>query len=87
MQATKMNNTDHHTLADIARLVDGELSGDGGKVILGPAPFEDAGPAHITFAGQARYIKKLDASSAGAVLVPMDTRLCEKASPAPATPI
>jgi UDP-3-O-[3-hydroxymyristoyl] glucosamine N-acyltransferase len=71
-----MDNTHHHTLADIARLVGGELSGDGGKRILGPAPFGEAGPDHITFAGQAKYIKQLDTSHAGAVLVPLGTS-CE----------
>jgi UDP-3-O-[3-hydroxymyristoyl] glucosamine N-acyltransferase len=71
-----MENKAQHTLADIARLVEGDLSGDGGKRILGPAPFEGAGPEHITFAGQKKYIRKLETSGAGAVLVPMDTS-CE----------
>jgi len=68
-----MDRPENHTLAKIAGLVDGELSGDGGKRIADVAPFEGAGPEHITFAGQARYIKKLDQSAAGAVLVPPGT--------------
>ncbi len=59
--------------------MDGQLSGDPGKIMREAAPFETAGPNDITFAGQAKYIKKLDASSAGAVLVPMNVS-CETAN-------
>jgi len=68
-----------HTLKNIAGLVDGQLSGDAEKIIRAAAPFETAGPNDITFAGQAKYIKKLDASSAGAVLAPMNVS-CETAN-------
>lgn len=68
-----MNKRSSHTLADIAELVGGELSGDSGKIISDVAPYENAGPDHLTFAGQAKYIKMLDTSSAGAILVPPGT--------------
>lgn len=68
-----MDKRNSHTLADIAKLVDGEFAGDGGKTIADVAPFEGAGPEHITFAGHAKFLKQLDTSSAGAVLVPPGT--------------
>ena len=71
-----MDNAKTLSLASIAEIVGGEISGDAGKIISGVAPFESAGPDHITFAGQAKYIKQLETSSAGAVLVPMDVA-CE----------
>ncbi len=67
-----MDNAENHTLADISELVDGEVIGDKGKIISGAAAFEIAGPDDITFAGQAKYIKQIESSPAGAVLVPMD---------------
>jgi len=68
-----MDKRGDHTLAEIADLVGGELSGDGGKIIADVAPYEGAGPDHITFAGQAKFLKQLGTSSAGAVLVPLGT--------------
>jgi len=65
-----MANAETLTLADISKLVGGEVSGDVGKIVSGAAPFESAGPDDITFAGQAKFISRLEASSAGAVLVP-----------------
>lgn len=58
------------TIADIADRICGEIVGDRDKMIHGPAPFETAGPDHITFAGSGKYLKGLAASTAGAVIVP-----------------
>lgn len=61
-------------LFEIAEVIDGEIIGDRNKVIHGPAPFESAGPDEITFAGSGKYIKHLENSKAGAVIVPGDTK-------------
>lgn len=70
MQKNPVGSVKTHTLAEIAETVNGEVFGDAEKVISGTAPFENAGPEDVTFAGQAKYIKVLDTSRAGAVLVP-----------------
>ncbi len=59
------------TLIEIAAAVGAELQGDGQKMISGPAPFEQAGSDQITFAAQAKFLKKVPSTQAGAVLVPM----------------
>lgn len=59
-------------LAEIAKLVDGELKGDFAKNIRGAAPFDHATPDDITFAGNAKFLKKIDETGAGAVIVPND---------------
>ena len=58
------------TLSSIADLVKGEISGDGNQKIRGAASFEDAKCDEITFAGQPKFLKKIDETEAGAILVP-----------------
>lgn len=58
------------TLTDIAERIGGEVSGSGDTLLSGAAPFEMAGPREITFADQPAYLKKIDQTRAGAVLVP-----------------
>jgi len=58
------------SLAEIARAVDGEIQGDPDKLIQGAAPFEEASEEEITFAASPKFIKQLDRSKAGAVIVP-----------------
>ena len=53
----------------IAKLVQGEVVGDGDFLIRGVAPFEDARPDDITFAASASYKKRLDETRAAAVIV------------------
>ena len=60
------------TLAEIAEMVEGELFGDTEKKICGAASFEDANSDEITFAGNAKFLKRIDETSAGAVFVPQD---------------
>jgi len=60
------------TLASIADIVKGEISGDGGQKIRGAASFEDAKGDEITFASQSKFLKKIDETRAGAVIVPKD---------------
>lgn len=60
-------------LSAIADIIDGEFIGDGNKKIRNIASFETAKSDTITFAGDARYIQKLDETDAGAVIVPSGT--------------
>ncbi|MFC1488643.1 UDP-3-O-(3-hydroxymyristoyl)glucosamine N-acyltransferase [Thermodesulfobacteriota bacterium] len=60
------------SLAKIAKLVGGEVTGDLKKKIRGVAPFDDAAGDDITLAGKASYLKRIDTTDAGAVIVPMD---------------
>jgi len=62
------------TLVEIADALEGDLIGDGNKMIIAPAPFDSAGPDNITFAGSGKYINRLGESRAGAVIVPRDTK-------------
>ena len=58
------------TLADIALKTGGELRGDSQKLISNAAPFDLATSEDITFAGSAKFIKKLNLTQAGAVFIP-----------------
>ena len=60
------------TLASIAEVVDGEIRGDEDLKICGAASFEDAKADEITFAGQSKFLKRINDTSAGAVIVPKD---------------
>jgi UDP-3-O-[3-hydroxymyristoyl] glucosamine N-acyltransferase len=57
-------------LSDIARLVDGRLSGDGEVVIDGAATLAVAGPGEITLADSPKFAPQLARCSATAVIVP-----------------
>ncbi len=57
------------TLAELARLLDGEVVGEAQTVIHGIAPLEQAQPGDLTFITQRRYAARLAASRASAVLV------------------
>jgi UDP-3-O-[3-hydroxymyristoyl] glucosamine N-acyltransferase len=60
------------TLAELARRVGGELSGDGELCIAGIAPLEDAGPGDVSFFANKKYRRAFEASRAGAVVVEPD---------------
>jgi UDP-3-O-[3-hydroxymyristoyl] glucosamine N-acyltransferase len=60
------------TLEFVARLVQGELTGDGTTVVTGLAKIEEAGPGEITFLSNPKYAKHLGTTRAAAVLVPLD---------------
>ena len=57
-------------LADIAAMVNGELKGDPEKLICGAAPLETAGGREITYAGSVKFLKRIETSKAGAIIVP-----------------
>lgn len=58
------------SLSRIAEIVGGEVEGDGHKTVFGAAPFETAGSDEITYAGSSKFLKKIDETGAGAVIVP-----------------
>jgi UDP-3-O-[3-hydroxymyristoyl] glucosamine N-acyltransferase len=60
------------SLARIADLVGGKVVGESTMEILGVAPFDDAVKEDITFAANAKYLKKINRTNAGAVIVPND---------------
>jgi UDP-3-O-[3-hydroxymyristoyl] glucosamine N-acyltransferase len=60
------------TIGEIAAAIGGELVGDPEVVITGVAPLETAQPQDLTFVANPRYLPYLQATRAGAVLVPRD---------------
>ncbi len=59
-----------YSLQEIAQATDGDAVGQKEKKISGVAPFEKADSNHITFAGSANYLKRIDDTRAGAIFVP-----------------
>jgi UDP-3-O-[3-hydroxymyristoyl] glucosamine N-acyltransferase len=59
-----------HTLADIARLIQGELVGDGARIIERVAPLDEADDTSISFLARSRYAHRLNTTRAAAVIVP-----------------
>ena len=60
------------TLAELAALVGGGVSGDGQLAIGGVAPLESAGPGQLSFFANRKYRAAFEASRAGAVVVEQD---------------
>ncbi len=58
------------TVEQLARLVEGKITGDGNREIQGVAALESAGAADLSFAERARALKAAEASAAGCILVP-----------------
>jgi UDP-3-O-[3-hydroxymyristoyl] glucosamine N-acyltransferase len=58
------------TAQAVADLVGGRLLGDGGAVVTTVGPLDRAGPGALTLAVSPRYAAALEASRAGAVLLP-----------------
>ncbi len=68
------------SLVEIAKLVKGEIKGDLNKIIHGAAPFDNATRDDITFAGSAKFLKKINEIDAGAVIVPLNFQKSSKDS-------
>ena len=60
------------TLQELAALVDGELLGDGGKIVSGVATLEDAGEDEISFLANQKYAAHIETTRAAAVIVGKD---------------
>lgn len=61
------------TAADIEKLAEGELYGDGARQISGAASFEKAGPADLTFLTDPSMAAAASLSKAGCLLAPLGT--------------
>jgi UDP-3-O-[3-hydroxymyristoyl] glucosamine N-acyltransferase len=61
-------------LGEIAERLQGQIAGNGNREISGVAPFETAGENDISFVAEAKFIKQMDISRAGALIVPLDCR-------------
>ena len=59
-----------HSVADIARWVGGEITGDGKALITGCAGIEEAQKGDITFLADRKYASSAKATQAGAIIVP-----------------
>ncbi len=57
-----------HTLADIARHLDGRLDGPGETPVRDLAAFDAAGPQDLVFVNDARYLANLEGKDVGGVL-------------------
>ena len=57
------------TAAEAARQLDGQVVGDGAVLLTGFAPADRARPGDLTFAENATYFARADASAAAAILV------------------
>ena len=60
------------TLQELAALVDGELLGDGGKIVSGVSSLEDAGEDEISFLTNQKYAAQIETTRAAAVIVGKD---------------
>lgn len=66
------------SLAELAEIVEGKIIGDRNKKICGAASFDAAKGNEITFAGGAKFLKRIDEVDAGAILVPRDFQAPKK---------
>jgi UDP-3-O-[3-hydroxymyristoyl] glucosamine N-acyltransferase len=57
------------TTAEVARFLNGRLIGESDTVINGLAKIEDAGPHDLSFVANVKYIRFLETTQAGAVLI------------------
>ncbi|MCP3919314.1 MAG: UDP-3-O-(3-hydroxymyristoyl)glucosamine N-acyltransferase [bacterium] len=63
------------TLSEIAELCGATLTGDGARVVSGPASLAEAGPDEISFLTDRRYLTQLAETRAAAVLVREDVEV------------
>ncbi len=69
-----MSQTRRYRLAEIVARLGGELVGDPNVTVCQVAPLERAGVDEIGFVSQAKYLKQLEGSRAGAVILAPDAR-------------
>jgi UDP-3-O-[3-hydroxymyristoyl] glucosamine N-acyltransferase len=63
-----------YSLSEIVTRFGGELLDDNGVTIFGVAPIERAGPQEIAFVSQAKYLREIESSQAGALILPPEGR-------------
>ena len=64
--------TPSFSVGQIAECIGGDVVGNADASIVGFAPFDAAGPEHLTFAADEKRLKLIGQSQAGAVIVPAD---------------
>ena len=69
------------TLKEIAKLIEGELVGDGSVVITGVAGIKEADSGDITFLANPKYASLLNTTGASAVIVAKDLEISLSAKP------
>ncbi|MFO7751573.1 MAG: UDP-3-O-(3-hydroxymyristoyl)glucosamine N-acyltransferase [Desulfobacteraceae bacterium] len=62
----------HLTVKEIARIINADISGNENLKINDAQSFESASAEAVTFASDVRFLKKLNSTNAGAVIVPDD---------------
>ncbi len=62
------------TASELAALCGAILEGDGGRMLVGPAALAEAQPDQVSFLRSTRDSAELEATRAGAVVVPLDTQ-------------
>ncbi len=60
------------SVEQVASIIGSTYTGDTSLIIKGVSSFEDAGPAEITFAGDKKFLDRIDESNASAIIVPLD---------------
>jgi UDP-3-O-[3-hydroxymyristoyl] glucosamine N-acyltransferase len=78
MDAGKDPTKQTTTLNNLAKLVEGTVSGDGSTVIGGAAILRDVSAGEITLADSSRHLKELSACNAAAVVVDKDFPECDR---------
>lgn len=73
-------------LAELARLLNANLSGDGAVEVTGVAGIEEAGPGHVTFVANPKYSSLARTTRAAAILVTEDFPEVEAATLCTANP-
>lgn len=71
------------TVQDIAQVIGAEVEGDGGVVIEGCAPLDDAQPGQLAYVERSRFLERAERSGAGAFIVPTDMEGAEALAPRP----
>ena len=56
-------------LSELAAKVAAQVRGDGGRAVTGCAPIDEAGPQHVTFVANRKYLSHLKTTKAAAVIV------------------
>jgi UDP-3-O-[3-hydroxymyristoyl] glucosamine N-acyltransferase len=68
----------HKTLKELAKLVDGEVIGDGSIVITGVAGIKEAREGDITFLANPKYFSLADKTNASAIITSPDVKAISK---------
>ncbi|MFL5383469.1 MAG: UDP-3-O-(3-hydroxymyristoyl)glucosamine N-acyltransferase [Longimicrobiaceae bacterium] len=70
------------TVAEVARIAQGEVEGDRDRVVRGVKPLDEAGPDDLSFVAEARYFPYIAATRAAALLVARGSEAPLAAGPA-----